>query len=266
MEDTILVTNIQRFSLHDGPGIRTTVFCKGCPLRCPWCSNPENQEGDIQRYEKDGSQGVYGKWMSCDELYTELIKDRLFYKQMGSGPNGSPMPGGVTFSGGEPLIQSRRMEPLMQRLADSGIHMCVETCLFVPKKDLQRAIKYIDLFYADIKLLGEEDCADILHGRLGQYLTNLEVLSSAGSQVVFRVPVIGGYTDGETNRRAVAKLIERYPPIRVELIKEHNLGQSKYRSLGRKPLTLNSITDEFMEIYRQEIEQHTGIPVQICIA
>lgn len=90
----MLITNIQRFSLHDGPGIRTTVFMKGCSLRCPWCSNPENLNPYPEKYTKKGINGIYGREYTCDEVYYEIIKDRAFY--------GSD--GGVTFSGGRSLI------------------------------------------------------------------------------------------------------------------------------------------------------------------
>ena len=79
MMDKILVTDIQRFSFHDGTGIRTTVFLKGCSIRCPWCSNPENLEPAIQRYIKDGNEGLYGRWYSSAELYQEVIRDKEFY-------------------------------------------------------------------------------------------------------------------------------------------------------------------------------------------
>ena len=95
MSDKVLITNNQRFSLHDGPGIRTTVFCKGCSLHCPWCANPENLKAAPEPYRKDGKDGIYGQWISCEELFGEVMKDRIFYEQADSetGAYGG-MPGG----------------------------------------------------------------------------------------------------------------------------------------------------------------------------
>lgn len=264
MKDQILITNIQRFSLHDGPGIRTTVFCKGCGLRCPWCANPENLESRPEGYIKDGKIGIYGQFMSCEDLFAEVMKDEPFYRQSGRGTGLDALPGGVTYSGGEPLLQADRLEALFQKLKDAEVHQCVETCLFVPADKLALAVQYIDFFYVDIKILNNELCRIILHGDLGQYLTNVRTLFEVGKPVVFRVPVIGGFTDSWENQREIAAFLERFRPIKVELIKEHNLGQSKYMTLGRKALELNSVTDEGMQDFRKLIWEQTGIETEIC--
>lgn len=107
----MLITNIQRFSLHDGPGIRTTIFLKGCSLRCPWCSNPENIKPYPEKYYKDGIEGIYGKNYTCDEVYNEIIKDRAFYDENG----------GVTFSGGEALLYVNELLPLLEKLKKERI-------------------------------------------------------------------------------------------------------------------------------------------------
>lgn len=264
MENRILITNIQRFSLHDGPGIRTTVFCKGCSLRCPWCANPENLEPHPEEYIKDGNPGKYGRYISCEELIEEAMKDELFYRQQGRGAGLDALPGGVTFSGGEPLLQAARLEPVWRGLRDRDVHLCVETCLFVPSDMLVLALRYIDLFYVDIKVLDIERCKNIIHGDLKQYLTNVDILFSGNRKVVFRIPVIGTYTDDEKNREETISMLKEYKPLKVELIKEHNLGQSKYFSLGKEPLDLHTVTDAFMEQYKRDIEEVTGIPAEIC--
>lgn len=259
--DDVLITNIQRFSLHDGPGIRTTVFCKGCSLHCPWCSNPENIAPSPEPYRKDGKDGVYGKWISNEVLFEKLARDRMFYGQIDTNMG---LPGGVTFSGGEPLLQFERLGPLLQRLRAEGMHLCAETCLFVPMDKLEIAIENVDLFYIDIKLLDPESCKQILGGNLEQYLTNLDRVFSAKKSVVFRIPVIGGYTDGEDNIANAVKLINRYPPLKVEILKEHNLGESKYKSLGKTPLRLDTVTDADMERYRDRIVTETGLQTEVC--
>lgn len=141
----MLITNIQRFSLHDGPGIRTTVFLKGCSIKCPWCSNPENIKNYPEVYYKDGVKGIYGKEFSLDEIYAEIVKDRVFYEDNG----------GVTFSGGESLLYVDELLPLMNKLKKENITIAVETCLFVPRQKLEKVIPYIDFFYVDMKILDE---------------------------------------------------------------------------------------------------------------
>lgn len=265
MEERVLVTNIQRFSLHDGPGIRTTIFLKGCSLHCPWCANPENLNALPEIYQKNGKNGVYGEWLSCEELFETLVKDRLFYEQKSASSGAyAGMPGGVTFSGGEPLLQLDRLEPLCKRLQAEKVHLCVETALFVPAEMLSNALQYIDLFFVDVKILNAVPCREILNGNLDQYQRNVENLFSVGKPVIFRIPVIGGFTDSAENRQAVLDWVKRFRPIKVELIKEHNMGESKYLSLGRTPLKLGNVTDEEMEQYKEEIISNVNVEVEIC--
>ena len=265
MRDRIIVTNMQRFSLHDGPGIRTTVFLKGCSLRCPWCSNPENLRAEPQEYIKDGVSGIYGKYYSCDELYTEVIKDKVFYGEYSSEVNRNlgNAPGGVTFSGGEALLQADKLEPLLMRLKAECIHMAVETCLFVPERLLDIAIKYIDLFYVDIKILDSLNCKHILGGDIELYYRNLSALFESETPVVFRIPVIGMWTDDQENRKNVLKLLKKYHPLKVELIKEHNLGISKYQSLSMDIPDYKGVNDKLMQEYAERIAC-IGIDVEIC--
>lgn len=259
----ILLTNIQRFSLHDGPGIRTTIFLKGCAIRCPWCSNPENLKPSPEPYVRNDVSGIYGRYMTCDDVYREIMKDKTFYQVGGGGEGVDALPGGVTFSGGEPLLQIDALEPLLKKLTDEGIHLAVESCLFVPVDKLVAAIKYFNLFYVDMKILDKDRCRETEHGDLKQYMDNLDTLFLSGLPVVIRVPVIGGYTDGEENRKEVVRLISKYRPNRVELMKEHNLGLSKYASLSMLPPEYKGVSDELMEQYRREIEK-TGVTVQVC--
>lgn len=265
-----IVTNIQRFSLHDGPGIRTTIFLKGCSLQCPWCSNPENIQPRMEDFIKDGCKGIYGRYWTCEEIYDYVLKDRLFYAssnrkhyKISSKKELDDLPGGVTFSGGEPLLQSLQLMPLFQQLKQEKIHMSVETCLFVSKDKLELAIKYIDLFYVDIKILDQDKCSRILHGNLNLYLNNLDILFGAGCPVIFRIPVIGSYTDDVLNQTEILHLLENYRPLKVELIKEHNLGNSKYKTLGREVPKYTGVDEVTMTNYLKQIERY-GLPAEIC--
>lgn len=277
-KESILVTNIQRFSLHDGPGIRTTVFLKGCSLHCPWCSNPENINSEPQEYEKDGITGIYGQYYSSEDLIKECLKDKSFYEGKLSPEQWSinkeeqieALPGGVTFSGGEPLLRMEALAPVISALHKDGVHVAVETCLFVPTHLLLLSLSYIDFFYCDIKVLSEEKCAEIEGGNLELYMNNLDSLMrwkdeyGMGKTVVFRVPVIGAYTDTDENRKAVKRLINKYKDkaLKVELIKEHNLAEEKYKSIGRQT-DYHGVEDSVLEKYRFELEE-IGIPIEVC--
>ncbi len=276
MEDRILVSNIQRFSLHDGPGIRTTVFLKGCSLRCPWCSNPENISFSIQKYVKDGIKGVYGKWYKPQELLQEVLKDKFFYEWQDYNWMSNNIrqdilsTGGVTFSGGECLLQILQLIPVLIKLKDEGVHTAVETCLFVPKENLLLALKYIDFFYVDVKVLDKEKCREFENGELALYLRNLEVLFNWRNElgnckpVVIRVPVIGNRTDMWANRKAVKDLLKRFKDriLKIELIKEHNLGAEKYKSLNMQS-SYYGVSDSLMNIYKEELES-LNIPIELC--
>lgn len=261
----VLVTNIQRFSLHDGPGIRTTVFLKGCSLHCPWCANPENLHSFPENYIKDGKSGVYGEYLTCEDIYNEIVKDKFFYDQNDETTELGIQRGGITFSGGEPLLQIDVMEPLLMKLKSKNIHVCIETCLFVPEVKLSVALKYVDLFYVDIKILGEKRmCAEILGGDLEQYHSNIKSLFNADKMVVFRIPIIDGLTDDDRNIERIIKFLQIYRPKKVELIKEHNLGKRKYISLGMCPPNLSGVTDEKMDQIKSIIISGTGLPTDIC--
>lgn len=283
MENKILVTNIQRFSLYDGPGIRTTIFLKGCSIRCPWCSNPENLSKSIQNYMKNGTKGVYGKYYSPESLYKEILKDKTFYGEYNFNNDNRRkleielLPGGVTFSGGECLLQIDALLPLLEILKYEQIHMAIETSLFVPEDYLFRAIEYINFYYVDIKILNREKCLGILSGDIELFMKNADILLYSGKSVVLRIPVIGGYTDNIENRNDIFNFISKYIKssqvniLGIELIKEHNLGIEKYKSLsvynkGYKEPVYSGITDIFMEQYKKELEECIGkkIPVKIC--
>ncbi len=160
---------------------------------------------------KDRKPGIYGKLVSCEELFDEIMKDELFYRRQNGNEGLDAFPGEVTYSGGETLLQAERLEPLFRRLKDWGIHQCVETALFVPEEKLALAMEYIDFFYVDIKILDSEQCRVVLHGDLVRCLTNVRKLFAAQKPVVFRVPVIGGYTDIKKNCQRVMELIKNIP-------------------------------------------------------
>lgn len=277
MMDKILVTDIQRFSFHDGPGIRTTVFLKGCSIRCPWCSNPENLEPAIQRYIKDGNEGLYGRWYSSAELYQEVIRDKEFYiGDITEYKITDPMmldklPGGVTFSGGECLLQMSELEDVLRRLHSEKIHITIETSLFSNIEQLEIALKYVDLFYVDIKILDKMRYRNVLKGNLDSYYNNLSVLMKRGALTVARIPVIAGFTDDIENRERVAELLGSFQGnlLKVEIIKEHNLGISKYQSLRKAGTSIKvpdykGVEDNMLIDYRARLKKYVNVPVEVC--
>lgn len=208
---TVRITNIQHFSLHDGQGIRTTVFLKGCNLKCPWCANPECISSKIQ--------GKFGYDIHLDKLEHEIIKDKPFYKTGG----------GVTFSGGEPLLQIKNLEPLLKSLKNENIHICFETALFVPEKYLKIAEKYADEFIVDIKMIDSKNCEKVIGGKIRQYLTNLETLDM--EKTTFRIPITKfSLKDTEL----ILNLLKYFKPKHLEIFELHNLAKSKYDILNKK--------------------------------
>lgn len=252
----MIITNIQRFSLHDGPGIRTTVFLKGCSIRCPWCSNPENINHQIESYVKDGKESFYGKEYSVDQVLKEVLKDKIFYEDNG----------GVTFSGGEALLYAKELLPLMQQIKQNNISIAVESSLFVPSSYLEMVIPFVDYFYVDLKVMDKERCSFLLKGNLDLFKSNLAILAKSKKFNV-RIPVISGYTDNEDNIRSIIDVIREYSSSieMVELIKGHNLGDNKYVSLGKDVPQKAAVSDLFLDEYRMKIiEAVEEVGVEIC--
>ena len=246
----MVVTNIQRMCFHDGPGIRTTVFMKGCGIHCPWCANPENISFQIQTYRERGNHSgerfrKYGREYETEELIHILEKDRLFWGE----------DGGVTFSGGEPLLHVRPLLPVWSRLKEMGIHLAAETSLFVPITDLETALKFIDFFYVDIKLLDPEMCAQVLGGNSEQYLKNVDLLAESGKEFCFRIPCSEEYVLQPRNLKRVYGFLHRYPKAPVEIFSIHNLGESKYRNLQMDPGDFKVVSDKRLQELQQHIEE-----------
>ena len=149
---SVTITNIQHSCFHDGPGIRTTVFLKGCNLKCPWCCNPENIDFEIDKY--------FGEEINLEDLKKELLKDKEFYSLNNVG---------VTFSGGEPILQINKLIELLKELKSENINICFETALFINEKQLKLTIPYVDEFIVDIKILNNKLCRDIIGGDINLF-------------------------------------------------------------------------------------------------
>lgn len=222
-QQKVLVSNIQRMCMNDGPGIRTTVFFKGCNLRCPWCANPENISSLPQTYvQRDGYVGVYGKEYSSEELYSQLIKDKQYWSNSG----------GVTFSGGEPFLQLKLIGDLLEKMRQEKVHLAVETALQIPIEDVAPVLDYINLFIVDVKILDVFLAEKVIGGNVANYIENLKYLSKCNKDVLFRFPCCTEYTVTKGNIDMVLDLLKNYSEWPVEIFGVHSLGREKYESLG----------------------------------
>lgn len=244
----VRITNIQRFSLQDGEGIRTTIFLKGCNLRCPWCANPENLAFEFTKYknEQTNEQGIFGQDVEALDLFEEIIKDKPYYEISN---------GGATFSGGEPLLAIEALEPLLKKLKEEGINITVETALQVPTKLVEIASQYVDQFIVDIKILDPKKCEKILEGDIQLYHQNLEILASKHLISIFRIPLVKEYTLEKDNLEKIKVLLQTYQHEKVEIFKIHNLSESKYRAIGKKMPTFQNVEEEAIQEVYQTIKE-----------
>jgi len=210
-----VVFNIQRFALHDGPGIRTTVFLKGCPLRCKWCHNPEGLNPGI-------SAGV-GETKTAEQVLREIEKETIFYDESG---------GGVTFSGGEPLMQPEFLGALMDGCREKDIHITLDTTGCVSPRVFASLADKADLFLYDLKIIDDAGHKKFTGASNKFALKNLETLSKKGKRVIIRFPMIPGITDTTENVTAVAAFASSLKGIRdIDVLPYHEIAQHKYRRL-----------------------------------
>ncbi len=270
-----LITEIQRFSVQDGPGIRTTLFVKGCPLRCPWCHNPETQSPALELFYRanrcthclkcvavcleeassfvvkqgdqtlvnfdrglcsgcmncvpgclSGARQIVGQQLTMDDILGELIADKLFFDSSG---------GGVTISGGEPLMFAEFTSNLCAALKDRGVHVAIETGACVEGKALVDLIDKVDLFIVDLKTLDPDKHKKIIGGSLTLVLNNIAEVVARSAAIRIHIPVIPGFNDSpEDYQRYAQYLGERAPYLEgVDILPYHCYGEPKYSALGR---------------------------------
>ncbi|MBR1706922.1 MAG: radical SAM protein [Bacteroidales bacterium] len=216
--------SIEEFAVNDGPGIRTTVFLKGCPLRCEWCHNPEGQGFRPEVMHRPGRDETCGYTLSSEALAARLRRDAAFFRETG---------GGVTFTGGEPLAQPDFLLEVMQLLGPE-VHQAVETSGFAPGPVFDRVVAAADYLLFDIKA-----AAPALHRRCtgvdnALILANLSRLRASGKRFAARLPLIPGVNDSVEDMRAAADLLEGAGNLhRVELLRYHQTAGAKYPLLGR---------------------------------
>jgi glycyl-radical enzyme activating protein len=275
------IFDIQRAGMYDGPGVRTVVFLKGCPLRCLWCHNPESQkmakqiafrpdscvlcgecakicnhgahllEGDAHQYRReecvlceeciDGcafeALQVSGRLVTPEEVLDEVVRDRIYYEQSG---------GGMTLTGGEPMLQLRFTLALLQGAKDQGLHTCIETCGFAPPEAYRQILPLVDLFLFDYKAT-DPQVHKMLTGADNRRINeNLRLLADNGARLWLRCPMIAAVNDSPEHLAAIAALEREYPQIdRVQIMPYHNIGNDKYNRYGMaNPLPAIPTTDE----------------------
>ncbi|GHV24608.1 putative pyruvate formate-lyase activating enzyme [Spirochaetia bacterium] len=220
MLDKALLFNIQKFSLHDGPGIRTVVFFKGCPLRCRWCANPESRESGLG---PGGRETADTRYYTVEEVMETCLQDRPFYEESG---------GGVTLSGGEVLLQADFAMALLDRLGEAGIHRAIETSALAPAAVWREFINHIDFLIIDVKHYDRERHIEGTGVSNETCLANLQTALDNSKSVLPRIPVIPGFNDSLEDAAEFARLFTVMGISKIELLPFHQFGEKKYADLG----------------------------------
>lgn len=258
-----LIFDIKRFAIHDGPGIRTTVFFKGCPLRCWWCHNPESQKQQIEKIKKinylkmnDQTQfDSVGKLINIEQLMKEISKDIVFFDESC---------GGVTFSGGEALMQPEFLFEISKECKNSGIHTTLDTCGYTEIENLRKICKNIDLFLYDIKFIDEK-----LHEKYTGIsnkliIKNIEYLKEINKDIIIRIPIIPGITDTKENLISIGEYLSSLNIKDLNLLNYNRIGIEKYKRLSldyRLPNIVPPSSKRIKEI--KKILEEFGLFVQI---
>ena len=300
------VFDIQRFSVHDGPGIRTTVFLKGCPLSCIWCHNPESQRvcANLAYYSNKcrgcgacvkscpngchsvddglhvfnrhgcvdcgkcadacpfGALEVYGHKSTAEEVMAEVLRDKSFYKNSG---------GGMTVSGGEPLMQGEFLLELLKMAKAEGVHTCIETSGFSSEKTIRAVAEYIDIFLFDIKATEDEKHRELTGVPFAPIKKNLMLLDSLGKKIVLRCPLIPEINTDTAHIKNIAQIATSLENVlEVNVMAYHTLGNGKYEALGmeNKMTGHDAMTKDekisYIEAISNEIKKITDREIKVC--
>ncbi len=252
------IFDIQRYSIHDGPGIRTIVFLKGCVLRCKWCCNPESQEYAIQTMMVDGKSKTIGRDVTVEEVIETVEKDRGYYRRSG---------GGLTLSGGESLCQPEFARALLQAAKSRGINTAMESMGCATYEVIESILPYLDTYLMDIKHTNPEKHRAFTGKSNELMLENARRIAASGmTQLVIRVPVIPTFNDTPEEIAAIAQFADKLPGVeKIHLLPYHRLGQDKYERLGRTYQMEGILPpeNEHMEMLKKVVENTTKLTCQI---
>lgn len=217
------IANIQHFSVGDGDGIRTTVFFKGCNLRCPWCHNPETLSSAPVTLSYPAGAQICGRHMTEDAIFAELTEDADFYRESG---------GGVTFSGGEVLLQAEAAATLAAKLKAADISLYIDTAGCVPFSAFEVLLPFADTWLFDYKTASPQKFRETVGGDLSLVEKNLQALLARGADVRIRIPLIPGFNTAEEDIAAISVRLKSFGITAVDLLPFHRLGSGKYEALG----------------------------------
>jgi pyruvate formate lyase activating enzyme len=261
--------DIKRYAIHDGPGIRVTVFLRGCPLQCWWCHNPEgirsitdDSNADSESLNKQNSKALYGSKnisckMSVDQVVREIEKDVLFFDESG---------GGVTFSGGEPLVQSEFLDAVLRECKRREIHTAIDTTGYASSEILEQVMHHVDLFLYDLKLMDNDLHLKYTGVSNRCILENLKMLVDQGKNIAIRFPLIPGITDSDDNLSAMVDYLSCLRRIsNIHILPFHNTAQHKYKRLDMEdktgeilPPTLDQIESVKLRFEDAGLSVHIG--------
>lgn len=219
------IFDIQKYSIHDGPGIRTIVFLKGCALRCRWCCNPESQSFGIEEMTVVGTKRIIGKDISAAEVIYEVKKDIPYYRRSG---------GGMTLSGGEALLQPEFSYALLSLCHDIGINTAIETTGFADFEIIEILLSKIDFVLMDIKHMDDKKHKEYTSQSNKLILENAEKIAESGANLTIRTPVIPGFNDTEKEIYEISKFAKMIGAKAHHLLPYHRMGEDKYSGLSRE--------------------------------
>jgi len=253
-----LIFDIKRFAIHDGPGIRVTIFFKGCPLGCSWCHNPESRSPEpqiVMREQKVNGrifmvEELVGREIQVDKLLQEILKEKPFLDESG---------GGVTFSGGEPLLQAEFLIEILRQCREQGIHTAIDTTGYTSKEIMKKVMDWPDLFLYDLKHIDEDMHKKYTGVSNKPILENLKLLYNAGKDIVIRFPVIPGVNDDKTHIEALKSYLKiEFPKIRkIDLLPYHSIARHKYEvfSIPDKMRSVKDAKHEKLEKLKISFEE-----------
>ncbi|MBQ4111104.1 MAG: glycyl-radical enzyme activating protein [Clostridia bacterium] len=251
------IFNIQKFSVHDGPGIRTTVFLKGCVLRCRWCCNPESQNYKKEIMITDGKETEVGYDVTVEEIISDVLRDRVYYRRSGTG--------GITLSGGECLCQPEFTYALLRAAKENGISTAIESTACANYEVIKTILPYLDYFLMDIKHTDGAKHKEFTGKSNELMLENAKKIAKEAKELIIRVPVIPTFNDTEEEIAKIAEFTSSLEGVKeLHLLPYHRFGQDKYERLGREYLMkhIETPSDEKMQSLLKTVEKY-GLKSQI---